>query len=373
MVKKSKTIQKSTLLHSQEQKVIETLYHRVSEYLQNAQQRVVQSVNTEMVKAYWLIGRDIVEEEQKGKSRADYGENLIEGLSKRLIYDFGKGYSVAVLWNIRQFYLAYPQGNQILSALRRESHETLNFEANLSWTHYRMLMRIKQPEARAFYEIEATQNCWSSRELERQINSLLFERLAKSRDKEGLLRLARKGQEINHPIDVIKDPVILEFLGLPASHQLTETKLEDALISNLQNFLLELGKGFAFVARQKRLTLEGDHFYTDLVFYHTILKCYVIIDLKTSKLTHADLGQMQLYVNYFDQECRTEGDKPTIGLILCTEKNDTVVKYTLGENSKQIFASKYQPFFPTEQELEAEMKRGLKDIQYQLHKKDQNS
>ncbi|MGV8947787.1 MAG: PDDEXK nuclease domain-containing protein [Candidatus Paracaedibacter sp.] len=367
MVKKLKKIQKSTLPHNQEQKAIETLYHRVSEYLQDARQRVVQSVNLEMVKAYWLIGRDIVEEEQKGKARADYGKELIEKLSERLLHEFGKGYSISNLRNMRQFYLTYQ--NQI--------HQTLSgefiFQPTLSWSTYCLLIKITSEIARNFYEIEATQNCWSSRELERQINSLLFERLAKSRDKEGLLRLARKGQEINHPIDAIKDPVILEFLGFPASHQLTETKLEDALISNLQNFLLELGKGFAFVARQKRLTLEGDHFYTDLVFYHTILKCYVIIDLKTGKLTHADLGQMQLYVNYFDQECRTEGDKPTIGLILCTEKNDTVVKYTLGENSKQIFASKYQPFFPTEQELEAEMKRGLKDIQYQLHKKDQNS
>lgn len=223
-------------------------------------------------------------------------------------------------------------------------------------------MRIHSLEARSFYEIEAKKNCWSGRELERQINSLLFERLAKSKDKIGLMRLACRGQEIETPADAIKEPLVLEFIGMPESHRLVESQLEEALTNNLQEFLLELGKGFAFVARQKRLTLDGDHFYADLVFYHVILKCYVIIDIKTRKLTHADLGQMQLYVNYFDEEVITSTDNPTIGLILCTKKSDAMVKYTLGEKAKQIFASKYQFHLPTEKELEAELKREIKAI-----------
>lgn len=192
----------------------------------------------------------------------------------------------------------------------------------------------------------------------------MFDRLAKSKDKKGLMKLAYKGQEINKPEDAIKEPIVLEFLGMPESHRLVESKLEEALIDNLQTFLLELGKGFAFVARQKRLSLDGDHFYADLVFYHVILKCYVIIDIKTRKLTHADLGQMQLYVNYFDQEIKMENDNPTIGLVLCTKKSDAMVKYTLGEKNKQIFAKKYQSHLPTEKELEEELKREIKALKY---------
>ena len=232
---------------------------------------------------------------------------------------------------------------------------------NLSWTHYRTLLRVDKPEARAFYEIEAIENRWSARELERQINSLLYERLALSKDKKGLMRLATKGQEIQQPTDIFKDPVVIEFLGLPESPRLVETALEQKLIDNLQTFLLELGKGFAFVKRQERLTLEGDHFYVDLVFYHTILKCYVLIDLNTGKLTHEDLGQLQLYVNYYDRERRTEGDQPTLGLILCTDKNDTVVKYTLGaDQQNKIFASRYKLHLPSEKELQDEIRREVR-------------
>ncbi|MBI3353054.1 MAG: DUF1016 family protein [Nitrospirae bacterium] len=231
---------------------------------------------------------------------------------------------------------------------------------NLSWTHYRTLLRVEKQEARAFYEVEAIKNNWSVRELERQINSLFYERLAKSRDKAGLMKLALKGQEVTKPLDAFKDPVIIEFLGLPESPRLVESDLEQALINNLQAFLLELGKGFAFVARQERITLDGDHFYVDLVFYHTILKCYVLIDLKVGKLTHGDLGQIQFYVNYFDQERRTADDNPTLGLILCTDKSDAVVKYTLGpEQEKKIFASRYKLHLPTEAELKAEIRREL--------------
>lgn len=201
---------------------------------------------------------------------------------------------------------------------------------------------MNKPQARAFYEIEALKNNWSARELERQINSLLFERLALSKDKKGLMKLATKGHDVQQPADIFKDPIVIEFLGLPETPRLVETDLEQALINNLQAFLLELGKGFAFIARQERLTLDGDHFYIDLVFYHTVLKCYVIIDLKTGKLTHQDLGQLQLYVNYYDRERRTEGDNPTLELILCADKNDAVVKYTLGpDQENKIFASRY--------------------------------
>ena len=221
------------------------------------------------------------------------------------------------------------------------------------------MLRISKPEARSFYEIESIQQNWKARELERQINSLLYERLAKSRDKKGVMALATKGHDIQQPIDVFKDPVVIEFLGLPESHRLVETKLEKALISNLRQFLLEMGKGFAFVARQERLTLEGDHFYVDLVFYHTVLKCYILIDLKVRKLTHQDLGQLQLYVNYYDRERRTPGDNPTLGLILCTDKNQTAVKYTLGTDQRNIFASRYQFHLPSEEDLTAEIRREL--------------
>jgi predicted nuclease of restriction endonuclease-like (RecB) superfamily len=232
---------------------------------------------------------------------------------------------------------------------------------HLSWTHYRTLLRVSRSEARDFYEIEAIRNAWSARELERQINSLLFDRLAKSRDKTGLMRLASHGQELVRPIDALKDPLVLEFLDLPESPRLVESKLEQALIGNLQTFLMELGKGFAFVSRQERITLDGDHFYIDLVFYHTVLKCFVLIDLKVGKLTHADLGQIQFYVNYYDRERRTKGDNPTIGLILCPDKNDAVVKYTLGEQQERnIFTSRYQLYLPTVEELEDELRRELR-------------
>lgn len=342
---------------------VEALYTRVSEHIERARQSVQRSVDTEMVKAYWCIGRDIVEEEQSGEGRGQYGKAILEKLSKKLQLKYRRGFGVDTLEQTRKFYITYQLdcSNQISDALRRKS-ETPVFNPNLSWTHYRELMRITRLEARKFYEIEAAKNNWSSRELQRQIASLLFERLSKTKDKEGLLKLACQGQEITDPFDAIKEPFVLEFLGLPELHQLIESKLEDALINNLQQFLLELGKGFAFVARQKRLTLDGDHFYADLVFYHVILKCYIIIDIKTKKLSHADLGQMQLYVNYFDEEIIKPDDNPTLGLILCTQKNEAVVKYTLGEKAKKIFTSRYQFHLPTEAELEAELKRELKKL-----------
>ena len=348
MKKKRLPKKKDSALTSVDAKNIDALYQKASAYIDQARQTIYRTIDTEMVKAYWCIGRDIVEEEQQGKKRAEYGSFLLNGLSERLTKKYGRGFSGATLRDIRLFYQTYPENK---------------FNPNLGWIHYRSLMRIHSLTARSFYEIETEKNCWSGRELERQINSLLFERLAKSRDKKGLMRLACKGQEIDTPADAIKEPIILEFVGMPESHRLVESKLEEALTNNLQEFLLELGKGFAFVARQKRLTLDGDHFYADLVFYHVILKCYVIIDIKTKKLSHADLGQMQLYVNYFDEEIAAPNDNPTIGLILCTKKSDAMVKYTLGDKAKQIFASKYQFHLPTEKELEAELKREIKAIQ----------
>lgn len=347
MKKKRLPRKRSSALTPVGAKNIDLLYKKASAYIDQARQTIHRTIDTEMVKAYWCIGRDIVEEEQEGKKRAEYGSFLLNGLSERLTKKYGRGFSGSTLRDIRLFYQTYPN----------------ELNPTLGWIHYRALMRVHTLEARSFYEIETKKNCWSGRELERQINSLLFERLAKSKDKKGLMRLACKGQEIDTPADAIKEPLILEFVGMPESHRLVESKLEEALANNLQEFLLELGKGFAFVARQKRLTLDGDHFYADLVFYHVILKCYVIIDIKTRKLTHADLGQMQLYVNYFDEEVTASTDNPTIGLILCTKKSDAMVKYTLGEKAKQIFASKYQFHLPTEKELEAELKREIKAIQ----------
>jgi len=265
-----------------------------------------------------------------------------------------------------------PRRKLSASALLPQTGSTISDEAwqpgclsnNISWTHYRRLLRETRPEARSFYEIETVRNAWSAREMERQINSFLYDRLAKRKDKSAALRLALHGQEVARPLDALKDPVVLEFLDLPATPKLVESKLEQALVDNLQAFLLELGKGFAFVSRQERVTLDGDHFYIDLVFYHTVLKCFVVIDLKVGKLAPSDLAQIQFYVNYYDQERRTEGDNPTIGLILCPDKNDAVVKYTLGEQLKRnIFASRYQLYLPTVKELEAEISRELRFLQ----------
>src|SRR3990167_1478367 len=341
---------------------IDILFQKASFYVDEARNRVQRSINFEMVQAYWFIGRDIITAEQKGHSRASYGSQLLHELSNRLTQKYGRGFSVSTLKDIRQFYLTY-KDIEIGHALRGKFPSELALSPNLGWIHYRALMRIDREQTRQFYTVETEKNAWSGRELERQINSLLFDRLAKSKDKNGLLALARDGQEINKPEDAIKEPLILEFLGLPESHRLVESKLEEALINNLQNFLLELGSGFSYIGRQKRLTLDNDHFYADLVFYHVILKCYVIIDIKTKKLSHADLGQIQLYVNYFDLEVKAENDNPTIGLVLCTEKSDAMVKYTLGEKAKQIFASSYQFHLPTEAELEAELKREIKEIE----------
>jgi predicted nuclease of restriction endonuclease-like (RecB) superfamily len=360
----------------------ETLYKRSVQIIEAAKAHVSRTVNTSMVHAYWLIGREIVEVEQSGRERAAYGEQLVHRLADRLSERFGKGFSPRTVRRIRQFYLTYPTGSNIAataegpsnrSALLSESDaEGIRsalltgsvpalvpiFPPALGWSHYLVLMRVENSEARVFYEIEAMREGWATRELERQVASLLFERLAASRDKDGVMALAREGQRISRPRDVLKDPMVLEFLQLEERAHWLERDLEQAIIDRLESFLLELGKGFCFVARQKRITLDGDHFYVDLVFYNRLLRCFVIIDLKLGKLTHQDLGQMQMYVNYFDRFQREEYEAPTVGIVLCSDKNDAMVKITLPEDDEQIRASRYQLYLPTEEELRAEVERG---------------
>ena len=362
------------------------LLSAVRQIWEGARTQVARTVNSALVQANWLIGQQIVEAQQAGKDRAGYGEALLATLSRALHAEYGGGFSVSGLQYMRAFYLAYPEllPNQhalrgeltsspeptetpIGHAVRGELVPVMNWKPgvlhpSLSWIHYRALLKVDRREARDFYEIEAVRNGWSGRALERQIDSLLFFRLAKSRDKAGLLALASEGMRVERAVDAIRDPYVLEFLNLPESHRLVESKLEAALISKLQDFLLELGSGFAFVGRQKRITLDGDHFYPDLVFYHTRLKCFVVIDLKTAKLTHGDLGQMQLYVRYFDQEVADIGNNPTLGLILCTDKNDSVARFVLGEDNSQVFASRYKLHLPTEEELRAELDRELAQL-----------
>ncbi len=319
------------------------LFARISSIIEEAKYKIAYSIDNTMVQSYWRIGKEIIEEEQKGQLRAEYGKSIIDNLAKNLSKKYGKGFSTRNLWMIRQFYSTYPN----LNALRAE----------LSWTHYRLIMQIDDPAKRSFYEIECADNNWSTRELDRQINSLLFERLALSKDKEGVLSLAKKGQQLATPDDLVKDPYVLEFLGLPQSERLLERDLESSLIEHLQHFLLELGKGFSFVARQKRITMDEENFYIDLVFYNYILKCFVLIDLKIGKLTHQDLGQMQMYVNYYKKEMTASDDNPPIGIILCADKSEAVVRYTLPEGNKHIFASRYKLYLPTEEELKAEIQR----------------
>jgi predicted nuclease of restriction endonuclease-like (RecB) superfamily len=325
------------------------VYQRIRDILRQGRDQALRAVNAEMVRAYWEVGREIVEEEQRGQTRADYGSHLIKALAERLTKEFGKGFDRTNLQHMRVVYLTFP----ICDALRRE----------LTWTHYRILTRVSRPEARGFYEAECVKANWSTRELERQINSLLYERLALSRDKAGLLALEEQGNEIFQPSDLIKDPFVLEFTGLPQSHRLLETDLEQALMDHLQTLLLELGRDIFFVARQKRITVGGDSFYIDLVFYHRTLRCFVLIDLKIGALSHADIGQMLFYTGYYEAEEMREGENPPVGLILCTDKNDAVVRYTLNKSTQQVFASRYQLYLPTEDELRAALQQERQRIE----------
>lgn len=323
--------------------------------LQQARQQAYTAINSAMVEAYWNIGRRIVEEEQQGSQRAEYGEGLIKELSKPLTGEFGKGFSVASLENFRKFYLTFPDDEKSY-ALRRE----------LSWTHYRLIMRVENPAAREYYLTEAATQNWSTRQLERNINSFYHERLLPSRRSTTLEN--QSALEKQTPHDFVKDPYVFEFLNIPEPTLASEKEIESALIENLQAFLLELGKGFSFMGRQFRISTETSHFYIDLVFYNYILKCFVLFDLKAGKLTHQDVGQMDMYVRMFDDLKRTEGDNPTIGIILCTEKEQTVVRYSILNDSDQLFATKYRLYLPSETELIAEIEREKRLIREQLQK-----
>ena len=315
------------------------LFNRVSEILRQARSSVLRNVNKTMVLTYYEIGRMIVEEEQFGKERAGYGQQLVDELSQKLIAEFGQGYSSTNIKQMRSFYLIYSKG------------QTLSDEFNLSWSHYLKLMRIDDDKERRFYEIESSKNNWSVRELQRQYDSALYTRLALSRDQEKVRELSEKGLVFEKPKDAIKDPYVLEFIGLPEKPFYSESELEQKLIDKLEQFLLELGTGFTFVARQKRISFDDRHFRIDLVFYNRILKCFMLVDLKIGELKHQDIGQMQMYVNYYDREIKLIEENQTIGLILCQNKSEAVVRYTLPENNEQIFASQYQTVLPSKEEL----------------------
>jgi predicted nuclease of restriction endonuclease-like (RecB) superfamily len=331
------------------------LYERIAELIAQARKTVVQNINHTMVYTYFEIGRVIVEDEQKGNAKAVYGAQTLKELSKKLIRNFGKGFSERNLEQMRYFYITYA-GRRISQTLSAKSSrhpigQTLSAQFKLSWSHYIKLMRIDNEKERKFYEIECYNHGWSLREFERQFNSALYERLALSRDKKGVKSLSAKGQTIEKPEDAIKDPYILEFTGLPELAQYSETELEQKLIDKLESFLLELGKGFTFVGRQVRFAFEEQHFRVDLVFYNRILKCFVLIDLKIGKLTHQDLGQMQMYVNYYDRFVKLPEENQTIGIILCRSKNEMLVEITLPENNKTIFASQYKTILPSKTDL----------------------
>jgi len=316
-----------------------SLYNKISSILEESRKFVVTTVNTAMVQTYFEIGMLIVEEEQHGNVRAEYGKETLKNLSIKLTANYGKGFSVTNLKQMRDFYLTY------------QIRQTVSDQFTLSYSHYLFLMRIDNPEERKFYEIESSQNNWSLRELKRQFDSALFERLSLSKDKEKVKSLAVQGQIIENPCDIVKDPYVLEFLGLPEKAYYSESELESRLIEKLENFLLELGKGYTFVGRQVRLSFDEKHFFVDLVFYNRLLQCFVLIDLKIGELTHQDLGQMQMYVNYYDRFVKLDHENKTIGIILCKKKSDSLVEITLPEDNNQIFASKYQTVLPNKEDL----------------------
>lgn len=315
----------------------------VKQIITKAQNNAVLAVNQERVLMYWHIGRHIVEEEQQGKERADYGTYLIKTLAKELEKDFGSGFSVRQIETCRQFYNTFANTHALRAQLNR--------------TQSKLLLRIEDEDKRSYYIEEACNNNWSSRQPERQINSQLYERLLLSNEKEKVLAVARKEAQPEHPKEIIKDPMVLELLGLKPQAAYYEEDLENALITNMQSFLLELGNGFFFVARQKRIQIEDDEFFVDLVFYNRLLRCFVIIEIKTHKITHQDLGQLQMYVNYYDRTEKQADENPTIGILLCADKNNTMIEYALPENNTQILASKYQLYLPKKEELAQEFRK----------------
>jgi predicted nuclease of restriction endonuclease-like (RecB) superfamily len=371
------------------------LFDRIVTILEQARGNVVRAVNTNMVLAYWLIGQEIVEEVQRGKGRAEYGRRVIETLSRRLTERYGQGFSESNLQWFRKFYLAYPErysaiprpvgaesvppqisyptGTELVSAGKSSpvgSESLQTFSPQLTWSHYRALMRVESPKARDFYEREAIAGGWDKRTLERQIQSFYYERILKSHKPEKMLAEGRNLPVVSSPAaDELKNPYVLEFLGLPEAAAFQESDLERAIITHLQRFLLELGNGFAFVARQKHIRIEEQDRYIDLVFYHCRLKFYLLIDLKVGELTHADVGQMDGYVRMYDSLFTAPDDNPTIGLILCTEKNETVARYSVLNDRKQIFASKYMLCLPSEEQLRMEVEKERRLIEAMREKR----
>ena len=335
---------------------MQSLVGEIKQIINDARAHAIRSVDFCRVQMYWAIGQRIVEKEQQGKERADYGTYLIKRLAQEIEPEYGSGFGERQLKFCRQFYKTYPNGN----ALRSQ----------LNWSQYRMLIQISDPDKREYYELEAVNEGWTGRQLERQINSMLYERLLLSNDKAPVLAVARKERTPESPQEIIKDPMVLEFLGLERKTAYYEKDLESAIISHITDFLLEMGKGFSFVARQKRLLLEDDEFFADLVFYNRLLRSFVVIEIKNHKITHQDLGQLQMYVNYYDRYEKQPDENPTIGILLCTEKNDTMVRLALPENNNTILASKYQLYLPTEEQLRTEIERQKQLFMLQQENKD---
>ena len=363
---------------------VDALFERISALIEESRKKVATAVNIAEVYTKYEIGRHIVEDEQEGKARAAYGKQVLQILSQKLTYKFGSGWSLETLKSARKFYLVYaPQtiGSTALTQSTKETGKTNLVNSVdqiqiapaephkfvLSWSHYLVLMRIKDDGARSFYEVECAKQNWGVRWLQRQVGSSLYERIALSSDRDKVVRMAKEGEIIEQPADIIKNPVTLEFLGLKPDAAYSETKLENAIIDKMQTFLLEMGKGFLFEARQKRFTFDEDNFYVDLVFYNRLIQCYVLIDLKVDKLTHQDLGQMQMYVNYYDRYKKQDFEKPTVGILLCKEKNDALVELTLPKDSN-VYAAQYELYLPDKKELQAKLKSWIEEFEEQEEK-----
>ena len=363
---------------------IDALFERISALIEESRKRVATAVNIAEVYTKYEIGRHIVEDEQEGKARAAYGKQVLPVLSQKLTDKFGSGWSLETLKSARKFYSVYAPQAIRSTALTKSDKETgkTNLVNSvdqiqiapaephkfvLSWSHYLVLMRIKDDGARSFYEVECAKQNWGVRWLQRQVGSSLYERIALSSDRGKVVRMAKEGEIIEKPADIIKNPVTLEFLGLKPDAAYSETKLENAIIDKMQTFLLEIGKGFLFEARQKRFTFDEDNFYVDLVFYNRLLQCYVLIDLKVDKLTHQDLGQMQMYVNYYDRYKKQDFEKPTVGILLCKDKNDSLVELTLPKDSN-VYAAQYELYLPDKQELQAKLKSWIEEFEEQEEK-----
>lgn len=353
---KSEAINKTSILKKSNYK---NLVQSIGSLIQSTRMRVVQTINTEMVNLYWEIGRHIIEYEQGGNDRAKYGTRLIENLAEDLAAEFGKGFSSRNLKNMRMLYEAFPIRQALPAELDDEDKIFRILPDGLSWTHLVMILRVEEPLARHFYIKQCQMEQWSTRELERQINSMLFERIALSKDKKGVLEMAKKGHQIFKPEDLLKDPYVFEFLNLSVDHKLTESDLEQKLIDHLQHFLLELGQGFCFVARQKRIAVDSDHHYIDLVFYHRILKCFILIDLKMRAFKPSDAGQMNFYINYIKEKENAPEDNPPIGILLCLDRNELYVKYATAGMNNLILTGRFKLALPSPELLKSEVQKVL--------------